>query len=74
VESVKPCEDQQNAYILRIYEANGGRGEVVIRTAFGLNEVWETNLMEEKEAQLTAEGNSFRFSIKPHEIKTFFIK
>lgn len=73
VDALKKSQDGEG-YILRVYEANGGRGEVVIRTAFGLNEVWETNLMEEKEAQLTAEGNSFRFSIKPHEIKTFFIK
>ena len=73
VEAFKKSQDGEG-WILRIYEANGGRGKVCVRTAFGLNEVWETNLMEEKEARIEAERDGFCFAIKPHEIRTFLIQ
>jgi len=39
-----------------------------------LESVEECNLMEEKEADIEACGNSFTVSVKPYEIKTYRVR
>lgn len=73
IEALKKSQSGEG-WILRLYEAKGGRGKVKASAAFGFSEIWETNLMEEKEKQLDSDGHTFEFVIKPFEIKTFLIK
>lgn len=65
VEAVKPCEDTQNAYIVRLYEAEGTRTNAVL--SFPNAKKCEiTNMLEETLSDLTDMNVSFR----PFEIKT----
>lgn len=65
VEAVKPCEDAQNAYIVRMYEAEGARTKTAVR--FPHAEKCEiTNMLEETLSELTEETMLFT----PFEIKT----
>ena len=48
----------------------------LVQTALDIKEVVETNLMEDavENGAVQAEGNTFTFTIKPYEIKTFRIR
>ena len=64
-EAVKPCEDQQNAYIVRLYEAEGTMTNAVINFPFA-KKCEITNMLEETQCPLTDMNVTF----KPFEIKT----
>lgn len=65
VEAVKPCEDAENAYIVRMYEAEGTRTNATL--SFPCAKKCEiTNMLEETQAVLDDMNVSFR----PFEIKT----
>lgn len=65
VEAVKPCEDAENAYIVRLYEAEGTRTNAALSFP-GAKKCEITNMLEETECELTDMNVSFR----PFEIKT----
>lgn len=65
VEAVKPCEDAENAYIVRLYEAEGTRTNAVLSFP-GAKKCEITNMLEEPQSELTDMNVSFR----PFEIKT----
>lgn len=74
VQTVKPAEDG-NGFIVRIYEANGGRGNVKLHCAFPVREVVECNSVEEGATPVLLKENIFNFNITPYQIKTFkFVK
>ncbi len=64
---------KEDAYIIRIYEAKKERGEVKANIGFDITRVIETNLMEEEEKEIKVNNNSFKFNLKPGEVKTFKI-
>ena len=66
VESVKPCEDVQNAYILRLYEAAGDYTRVSLRFGHEVKALCECNMLEEEQAAADPAQMVFR----PFEIKT----
>ncbi|GHT97766.1 alpha-mannosidase [Spirochaetia bacterium] len=67
-ETVKPCEDTQKAYILRLYECEGSHTVTAVRIP-GAREIVETNLLEEpSETPVTADTITLTF--RPFEIKT----
>lgn len=70
VEAVKPCEDAEKAYIVRMYEAEGTYTHANISFSDKTKNVSLTNMLEEVETEL---GDSEHYSIdfKPFEIKTF---
>ncbi|MCX8064502.1 MAG: glycosyl hydrolase-related protein [Candidatus Hydrogenedentes bacterium] len=70
VETVKKAEED-DALILRLYEAGKSRGKVRIGFPFKVRKVYECNLKEDN--LLTLEvlgGNTIEFCILPFEIKT----
>ena len=75
LETVKRAEDGDGV-IVRLYEVENRRSEVTVQTALDIKEVVETNLMEDavENGAVQAEGNTFTFTIKPYEIKTFRIR
>ena len=65
IEAVKPCEDAQNAYIVRLYEAEGTRTNARFTAPEGCR-CTLTNMLEEDIAELDGADMTFR----PFEIKT----
>jgi len=73
IDTIKRAEDD-NTIIIRVFEnANklDNSVEISLNDKFELKEVVETNLLEEKLEDISVQKNSFTFSIKPFEIKTF---
>lgn len=69
VEAIKPCEDNEKAFIARLYEAEGTFTNCSVRIFEGAKKVEITNMLEE--VQETVEGNVLEF--RPFEIKTLKI-
>ena len=73
IETVKAAEDG-NGIVVRIYEYENANTHATVTFGMGkkLQTVWECNLMEETERELTeCTDKEFRFDIRPFEIKTF---
>lgn len=69
VETVKPCEDTQKAYILRIYESIGAYTHTLLKLQHQVVCVQQCNMLEE-EMKKISENNVFELTFKPFEIKT----
>ena len=69
VETLKACEDSENAFIARIYEAEGTYTHADIRLGFMPRAVELTNMLEEKQEDLPAE-EVLHLTFRPFEIKT----
>ena len=70
VESVKPAEDDSDAFVLRMYECEGSRATTDVRLSVPVRAVVLTNMLEdEQEAVETCDG-TFSLSFRPFEIKT----
>ncbi len=65
VEAIKPCEDTQNAFIVRIYEAEGTRTNTILNFPYAVK-CETTNMLEETIDVLEDMNVTFR----PFEIKT----
>lgn len=74
IETVKPAENG-DGMIVRLYDCENSLTKATLIFAEGMLEsVEECNLMEEKEADIEACGNSFTVSVKPYEIKTYRVR
>ena len=73
IETVKKAEDN-NAIIVRVYEAYNQRGTAELQFAHPLKLVTECNLLEEDEKPVDFDRDSFAFYIKPYEIRTFIVE
>ena len=73
VETVKPCEDGERAFILRLYEAEGTMTHTDVALSFRPKSVELTNMLGEKEAELPA-AETFRLTFRPFEIKTVKVR
>ncbi|MDD3279061.1 MAG: glycoside hydrolase family 38 C-terminal domain-containing protein [Lachnospiraceae bacterium] len=69
IETVKPMEDSQRAYLLRIYEAEGSRTEARLRFGHPVQSVVETNMLEE-EVQTLEMDQQLELTWKAFEIKS----
>jgi len=67
LEAIKPAEDG-DGWIVRLYEPNGGRGTVTLRSARPWQQVVACNLVEENGAAMPSDGQSVAFPIGPFEI------
>lgn len=70
IEVIKKAEDGDGV-IVRMYENKNNRVRAHITSGRALAHVYECNLLEEKEAELTVCGTTFETVFKPYEIKTF---
>ena len=70
LQTLKAAEDG-NGRILRFYEANGGRGKVTVSASLPFSKVVECNSVEEDIAPVESAENSFSFTIKPYQIRSF---
>ena len=71
LDAVKKAQDGDGV-ILRVYEAEGRRGDVTVTLPCPAANVAENNLMEEPtDGAVVHDGDSFTFTIKPFEVRTF---
>lgn len=69
VETVKPCEDAEKAYIVRMYEAEGSAVNANVTVLNSAKKTEITNMLEETQSVLP-DAVSNVLSFKPFEIKT----
>ena len=69
VEAIKPCEDNEKAFIARLYETEGTFTNCRIELFDGAKKVEITNMLEEVEGQIS----NGELSFGPFEIKTLKI-
>lgn len=69
IEAVKPCEDNEKAFIARLYEAEGTYANTKLNIGFEAKKVEETNLLEVVKTELKND-NGVTLQFKPFEIKT----
>jgi alpha-mannosidase len=67
VETIKPADDG-DGWIVRVYEPNGGRGTVTVRSARPWRQVLACNQVEENGEALVSDGRSVAFPVRPFEI------
>lgn len=66
IEAVKPCEDAEKAYILRLYEATGDYVTTSLHFSHNVSHMAECNMLEEEIRPADPAAVTFR----PFEIKT----
>ncbi|WP_105615445.1 alpha-mannosidase [Vallitalea okinawensis] len=72
IETVKKAEDD-DALIIRLYEAFNRRSEVLLTTCFNIKKAYECTMMEEELSSVDVKVNTIPIEIKPYEIKTIKI-
>jgi alpha-mannosidase len=73
VETVKPAEDG-DGLIVRLYEAHNQRGGGTLTFLTALLSAQECNLLEEPLNEVSCQGNTLSFQVRPFEIKTFRVR
>lgn len=69
VEAVKEAEDDE-AIIVRLYDAYGTRSDVKLKFGFEVAKVEMASILEEGEEEIPVEENTVALSVKPFEIVT----
>ena len=69
VEAVKPCEDSEKAYIVRMYEAEGTYTHTDVSFVASAKKVSVTNMLEEVLSELPL-AEKYELEFRPFEIKT----
>ena len=67
IETIKRAEDGRG-FIIRLFESQRMRGPVVLTTAFKLQSVYRTNLIEDDQEPMPHEGQQIHLFLKPFEI------
>lgn len=69
IEAIKPCEENERAFIVRMYEAEGTFANSTVTLGLKASKVEETNMLEEVKNVIESTEN-FTLNFKPFEIKT----
>lgn len=69
IETVKPCEDNQKAFIIRLYEAEGSFTHSTLKLGLQPQSVELTDMLEETIEKLPC-NNEIQLTFRPFEIKT----
>jgi alpha-mannosidase len=73
VSTMKKTDDEDN-YIIRLYEVAGEDSEVTVTFPFTLGKVWKTDMIEENGVEIQSGSNSFTVKIGHHAIETFKVQ
>ena len=72
-EAVKSAEDVEGAYVLRLYEAERNAANCTL-TLNGAKAAWVTNMLEEKQEELSIVNGQVKLKFRPFEIKTILVQ
>ena len=70
IETVKPAEDDTDAYILRAYECEGTKTNCSIELSTSVNKTVITNLLEDEKETVCSQNGILKLNFRPFEIKT----
>jgi alpha-mannosidase len=70
IEAVKYAE-HEDSIIIRLYEANGTRGQVTLTTTLPVKHAFYADLLERTGLPVECKRGMIDFSVKPFEIVTF---
>ena len=73
LETVKQAENGEGT-VLRLYESENARTKTALTLPEGVTKAYETNLLEEIEAELPVVDGKLHFVMKPYEIKTILLR
>jgi alpha-mannosidase len=73
IDTIKKAEDN-NAVIVRVYEAHGGHTQASLVFATRIESAEEVNLLEEPIDSINAMVDTLRFSLTPYQIRSFRVK
>ena len=73
LETVKPSEDYENAYVLRLYEAERSKTACRLKVT-GAKRVFLVNILEDIQEELPLDGDTVELTFHPFEIKTLLIR
>ena len=73
VETIKRAEDG-DGIIVRLYESQRKRGPATVRFAFPVVAAWETNLLEENQAELPVVDGAVSLNLRPYQIMTLRVR
>jgi alpha-mannosidase len=73
IETVKQAEDGAGL-IVRLYESQRKRGQVLVKMGSAVDSAWVTNLLEENESALSVDNDSIILNLKPYQIVTLRVK
>ncbi|MGG6309254.1 glycoside hydrolase family 38 C-terminal domain-containing protein [Paenibacillus macerans] len=73
-ETVKLAEDGSGDWIVRLYESKGASVACGLRFGLSVAAVYETNMLEEKLADLPREGEAVSLQFRPFEVKTIRLR
>ena len=74
IETIKRAESEENALVVRLYEALQTRGEATLTFGFKIAAAYEANSLEQDPVPVPFKGNTLTFPYRPFEIKTFVVK
>ena len=69
IEAIKPCEDEENAYIIRAYEAEGTQTSCKLKLCKNVKVTQLTDMLEQP-TENKINGNELSLNFRPFEIKT----
>lgn len=69
-EAVKPAEDVENAYILRLYECERNKTATKLSFPDDVKEVFLTDMLERRLGRVALQDGTAQLTFKPFEIKT----
>ncbi len=70
IETVKPAEDDSDAYVLRVYESEGTKTKSSVKLSTPVSKAVLTNMLEDERGILNIENGSVALTFRPFEIKT----
>ena len=70
IDTVKPAEDGSGDLILRLYETKRADTSCMLKPDIPFLKVWECDMMENKEQELSPEKNGIGLHFHPFEVKT----
>jgi len=73
IETIKKAEEGDDI-IIRLYETWNKLTDCSLKFGEDIKEIWECNLMEEKEEKLKLNEGRLELTVKPFEIKSFRLK
>lgn len=70
IETIKPAEDGSGDLVIRLYEAVRTATTCRLTVTLSFAEVWETDMLENRQRPLSHSGNEIELTFRPFEIKT----
>ena len=74
VETVKPAELIENAYVVRLYECERNKTCCELKFPSKAKEVYAANMLEDIGEKLPLENGTLKVELRPFEIKTLVVK